>query len=355
MQRPCIKHDHLPVRVGEDLVQIGGSIPGIAGVIKDPDGWVWALLILLDGTRTVDRVVADLVHRFPHHPQADVREAIDDLWAAGHLYDAAESPPSALTWSQLERYSRAQALWQWMDLTPRVGSWEVPIALRNAKVAIVGVGGVGCIAALALATSGVGQVHLVDEDVVELSNLGRQILYTQTDIGTPKVTAAARRLRAHNSDVEITGEQLTIDGPTRLRRLADDCDILVMAADTPSEIRTWTNTACLAGGRPWVHSGYHGPLLSAGWFRPGTGPCYECARAETATPAITTGPRPAGPAMAAASAVSAGFAGLMAAHATMSLITGVPALPENGELWLNLCTWETSVVTAPEPGCPACG
>jgi PaaA-like, N-terminal domain len=125
MQRPCVKHEHLPVRVGEDLVQIGGSVPGIAGVIKDPDGWVWALLILLDGTRTVDRVVADLVHIFPQHPEADVREAIDDLWAAGHLYNAAESPPSALTWSQLKRYSRAQALWRWMDLTPRAGSWEV--------------------------------------------------------------------------------------------------------------------------------------------------------------------------------------------------------------------------------------
>ena len=76
MRRPRIKYEHLPVRLGDDAVRIGGSLSGIAAVIPDPDGTVWTLLLLLDGTRSVDRVVADLVHRHPDVPACAVRDSL---------------------------------------------------------------------------------------------------------------------------------------------------------------------------------------------------------------------------------------------------------------------------------------
>lgn len=359
-----MKYEHRPVRLGEDRVQIGGWVHGVGAIVSDPDGWVWALLTLLDGTLAVDRVVADLVHRFPWHPADEVVEAIGDLWRAGYLENAAAADPVGLSASERERYGRGRALWRWMDLAPRATGWDVQLALRQARVTVVGVGGVGSTAALALCVSGVGGLHLVEPDVVEVSNLNRQILYTEDDLGRPKVNAAVRRLRAHNGEVAVTGERLLVDGPGVLRRLSAECDVLLMAADTPGEIRSWTNRACRETGTAWVHGGYHGPRVNVGLFQPGTGPCYDCARVATAErqaaePPITLWPGPAGKgAVQAANAVSAGVAGSLAAHAVMSLITGAPALPVNREYGFNLVTLQDAFavdVEAARPDCPACG
>jgi molybdopterin/thiamine biosynthesis adenylyltransferase len=364
MYCPRIKYEHRPVRHGQDQVQIGGSIYGIAATIPDPDGWVWALLATLDGKHTVHQVVADLVQRFPAHPAEHVREALDDLHRAGYLENAAERPPSGLTAAQRERYERGQALWQWMDLSPRASRWDNQLALGAARAVVVGLGGVGSAAALALTVSGVGRVHCVEPDVIELSNLNRQILYTERDLGRAKVNVAVQYLRARNSEVEITGQRLTIDGPDTLRRLTTDCDVLLMAADTPRQIRSWTNQACWDTGTAWVHGGYHGPRVNVGLFRPGSGPCYECLRTATrerlaGLPPTTPWPGAASAmAVHAANAVSAGIAGYLAAHATMSLITGVPALRVNREYGFNLVTLEDSFalgVDRARQDCPTCG
>ncbi|MCO1578073.1 ThiF family adenylyltransferase [Crossiella sp. SN42] len=364
MQRPRIKPEHLPFRRGEDLVQIGGSIYGIANLIPDPDGAVWALLARLDGTRTVDQVVTDLVRLYPEHPAGTVHTAIEALARAGHLEDAAEPPPAELSDAEQERYGRSHALWRWIDLTPRSSSWNAQLALHQARVVVVGLGGVGSAAALALTVSGVGQVHCVEPDVVELSNLNRQILFTEDDLGQPKVEAAVRRLREHNSAIEVTGQRHVIDGPQVLRQLAIGCQVLLMAADTPREIRSWTNQACLDTGTAWVHGGYHGPRVNIGLYQPGTGPCHDCtglavAERRAAQPQRTLWPgTPSTTAAHAASAISAGYAGLMAAHAVMSLITGAPALQTNCEYGFSLVALDdcfTLSLSAPRPDCPACG
>ncbi|MFI9382091.1 ThiF family adenylyltransferase [Kutzneria sp. NPDC052558] len=362
MYRPRIKWEHRPVRIGARLVRIGGTVPKIAANVTDPDGWVWALLGALDGMRTVDQIITELVHRFPGRSAADVLEDLGALVRAGYVENAAEPPPAGLTIREQERYSRSRALWQWMDRTPRQSSWDTQLLLRQARVTVVGVGGAGSTAALSLAMSGVGTLHLVEPDRVDLSNLNRQILYTEQDIGEPKLDVALRRLRAHNSDITVTGEALTITGPSALAALAAGCDVLVLTADSPAQIRSWTNESCLRTGTNWVHSGYHGPQINLGLYRPGGGPCYDCAyvaarERESGLP-TTTWP-PTGPAdeLAASSAVSAGIAGHLVAHAAMSLITGAPRLPANREYGLNLVTLDDSVVlglTKPRADCPAC-
>ena len=87
-------------------------------------------------------------------------------------------------------------------LLPQI-DYEGQLKLNNAKVAIVGAGGLGCAAAMYLAVSGVGQIHLIDHDVVEQSNLSRQILYTNEDLGKSKVIAARNKLLAHNYHIEV--------------------------------------------------------------------------------------------------------------------------------------------------------
>ncbi|MEU4253504.1 PqqD family peptide modification chaperone [Amycolatopsis sp. NPDC026612] len=352
-----IKFEHRPVRYGEDRIVIGGTVPGIGTEIDDPDGWVWALLESLDGTRTVDQVVADLVHRYPTHPAADVREAIDDLHTAGYLHE-----PEPITSGG--RHQSALALWRWIDRTPGRSAQDVQMLLAQARVTVIGVGGVGATAALALTLAGVGQIHCVDDDVVELSNLNRQILYTENDLGLPKVQAAVQRLREHNSEVRVTGGFQRVDGTAMLRALATECDVLLMAADTPSEIRFWTAAACQDTGTAWVHGGYEGPRVSVGLYRPGTGPCHDCGQIArqhelAAGPAVTFWSPGAGRTRAHASnVITAVTTGVHAAHVTMSLITGAPAVPANGEFGWNLVRLDQGQrvgLDSPLPACPTCG
>ncbi|MEU7790433.1 ThiF family adenylyltransferase [Amycolatopsis sp. NPDC049159] len=357
--RPAVKAAHWPVRLGDDVVRIGGPL---AKDIRDPDGWAWALVTRLDGTRTVRRIIAELAAEgfgeIVGDVAAEVRADLAVLIEAGFVENAAARPPAALTARELDRYSRGLALWQAMDRTARVSPWEIQEKLKSARVVVVGVGGVGGAAVLDLAQSGVGRLHLADADLVELSNLNRQQLYVERDIGRPKVEAAVERLRAHNTDIAVTGERLTVTGPAVLAELAAGADVLVLAADRPGRIRAWADEACGRTGTAWVHGGYRGPLIGTGTYRPG-GACYACAclaqrRREAALPVRTPAPgRPSAP--QAAAAYSAGLAGHLVARAVLSLLTGVPELPANHEHVLNLLTLESRVIAGPAlPGCPAC-
>ncbi|OLF10216.1 dinucleotide-utilizing protein [Actinophytocola xinjiangensis] len=363
MWRPRIKFEHRPVRYDDGLVRIGGNTPGITRGLRDSDGSVWALLALLDGSRTVGQIVAELVHRFPARSSREVREAVDDLNAAGYLEDAAEP---VLSEFERERYSRSRAFWRSVDRTPGRSSWDAQMRLRQARVVIIGMGGTGGAAARLLVMSGVGQLHCVDADVVELSNLNRQGLFTERDLGRPKVEAAVDRLRPHNSHVEVTGAREHIESLDQLRALALTCDVLLMSADQPStgEIRSWTNQVCHATGTAWVHSGYDGPRVSIGVFRPGLGPCYDCARAAEQHRRTVVSPRTVwapGEAMKtehAANASSAALAGDLAAHAVQGLIIGGPTLAVNREYGINLATfrgYDMLTLDQPWPECPTCG
>ncbi|GAB3441850.1 ThiF family adenylyltransferase [Actinophytocola sediminis] len=350
------------MRYDTGRIRIGGVVHGIATDVHDPDGWIWALLGILDGSRTTDQAIAELITVFPARSADEVRSAIDDLVQAGYVEDAGAPPPAELSAAEQERYGRGLALLAWMDRTPLGTSRDAQSRLRRARVVVLGLGGVGGAGALALTISGVGHVHCVDGDVVELSNLNRQLLFTEQDVGRSKVAAATDRLRTYNSAVTVTGEQRTVDGPDAVRELVAGSDVLLLAADQPRQVRDWVNRVCLATGTSWVCAGYHGPQVGVGLYRPG-GPCYECARTAVRNRRLGRPPRPlwagAGSTrVQAANAVSANVTGLLAAHAVMSLITGVPALRTNCQFGFNLVTLQDSVAVGPPaavPDCPACG
>lgn len=204
---------------------------------------------------------------------------------------------------------------------------------------------------------------------MELSNLNRQPLYREPDIGHPKAEAAVETLRALNSDVTVTGERREVRGPEDLAELIGESeesayDLLVLAADHPAVIRRWANRVCLAAGLPWVDAGYHGPLVTAGVYVPGQGACWECLRAgEIARRDLRLAPgqdpEVASPRMPwhPASAVTAGLSGALLAHAALALLTGVPALEPGFRFGVNLMLPGDPVLqrTPRHLDCPACG
>ena len=121
----------------------------------------------------------------------------------------------------------------------------------HTRALVVGAGGLGCPVLLGLAEAGVGHIRLVDDDRVELSNLQRQVLYDETDIGTPKATAARDRLRAVNSDVEIQAVIDDVDADT-IRSLATGCDLIIDGLDN-FETRYLINDFSVSTGTPWIY------------------------------------------------------------------------------------------------------
>jgi bacteriocin biosynthesis cyclodehydratase domain-containing protein len=141
------------------------------------------------------------------------------------------------------------------------------------------VGGLGGGVVADLAGLGIGRLHLVDPDVVDWSNLNRQVLYTEADVGRSKVDAAADRIRAMNPDVRVTVDRTTVTSADQAWALFDGVDLVCCAADRPRlHLHQWLNQAAVALGTPWVFGSSSGLTMSAAAFLPGEG-CYECMRA----------------------------------------------------------------------------
>ncbi|MBA2808636.1 ThiF family adenylyltransferase [Streptomyces sp. KM273126] len=149
--------------------------------------------------------------------------------------------------------------------------------LDTARVAVVGIGGIGALAAREFVAAGLRELWLIDPDRVETHNLNRQHLYTLDDVGTPKVNAAAARLRALAPDVRVTGNVRRVLTPEDLDILPDGIDLLVLGADTPAGITEvcWTWAAArgsaITSAAVGLDSGYWGPLLD-----PALGHCLRC-------------------------------------------------------------------------------
>jgi len=174
--------------------------------------------------------------------------------------------PKDLSNEELEFYSRQIVLTE-------IG-YNGQLRLRNASVCIVGLGGLGSPAALQLAAMGAGHLRLVDRDVVELSNLQRQHLYSANSLGYPKVEVAAKRLHELNPNIEIEPLPLSLD-VNSAGDVVKGVDVVVDGLDRMSP-RYALNRACQKAGVPYVFGAAIMTYGNASTIIPGETPCLEC-------------------------------------------------------------------------------
>ena len=278
MLRPRLKAGHKPQVRANGTVWFGPWVHGMATELEDESGVLQALCERLDGSRTRAELLAEVAALFPDEADAsEVGEVLDFLIGSGWVQDAAAPPPPGLTARDLERHRRTIEYFDTVDLRPDTDGHRLLARLKASRVTVLGVGGVGSAVAASLAASGVGHVHCVDHDIVELSNLSRQLLFTEADLGRSKVAATVRRLRELNSDIVVSGEERRLDSADSVAAAVAGSDAFVLCADhPPGLIRRWANEAAFGLRMPWLNAAYIGPETSLVAFVPGRTICMDC-------------------------------------------------------------------------------
>ena len=235
---------------------------------------------------------------------------------------------------ELERYRRQLTI-------PEIGT-EGQRRLAASSVLVVGAGGLGGPLLYALAGAGVGRLVVVDGDTVSLSNLNRQFLFDQADLGRPKAEAAARRLSAFNPDLRVEGVEAWLDEKTGMELLAD-CQLAVAAVDN-LPARLALNAACVQKNIPLVNGGVEGWYGSVMAVEFGKTPCLACCYAGTA-------PEEGGQALGA---VTGAVASLMAS-VTIQMLLGHNPIPGELLLYDGRRLELDRVPVERGMGCPVCG
>jgi len=252
-----------------------------------------------------------------------------------------EAPPN-LTEAQRDRYSRHIML-------PEIGD-KGQAKLLASRVLLLGAGGLGSPSGLYLAAAGVGTIGLVDADVVDASNLQRQVLHATSRIGTPKVDSAEVALRELNPDVKVVKYQERLTSENVERILADKWDVIVDGCDN-FPTRYLVNDASLFHKIPVIHGSifrFDGQVTT---FMPFQGPCYRCLYPEPPPPELAPSCSEAG-----VLGILPGIIGVVQATEAIKLILG------KGET-LNgrLLTYDSLKMTfrtlklRRDDACPACG
>lgn len=278
MKKPRIKNVHNPTKLPGNHIRIGTVQYGVGAKIEDDtEGTIWHLMSLLDGTRTQNEIVQTMLQAYPEMEEASIYEALDVLIQSGFVEEAEPILPSNLSLEELNRYTCSANYFSWVDTQPRASSYEIQSRLKRSRVTILGLGGTGSTITMSLTAAGIGHIHCIDFDVVEVSNLNRQLLYREADIGLSKVECAAAHLKDLNSHVQVTGQSLKVTCVNDVVSLMEACDFFILCADKPTQqIQAWVNEAALMIRRPWLFSLYAGPMIVVGMFVPYETPCYEC-------------------------------------------------------------------------------
>jgi len=222
--------------------------------------------------------------------------------------------------------------------------------LAAARVLVVGVGGLGCPAAVYLAGAGVGRLTLVDGGKIERSNLARQILFTTAEIGAPKVTAAAARLRLQNPAVNIAGHESDL-AVGNARALVAGHDVVLDCTDNFAT-RFLLHDTCLAVDVPLVQAAVHRFEGTLDVFRSGAGGCLHCLwSGRSAAELETAGDCAGGPVFGPA----VGVLGVMQAAEAIKLLLGRVGDATRQTRLVNLLDGTQLTVERPaRPGCPVC-
>lgn len=353
MRRPRIKRTTEPIGSPDGDVYLLRPSAENDIRIENPDESQRQLLEALDGEHSLEQ----LEEQFGKQEVGDVISQLQELEA---IEDAADD--DLLPEAELLRFDRQLRYFSDVGPTGLTPS-ECQQRLREAKVAVLGVGGLGGWAAYSLACCGIGEMWLIDGDRVEASNLNRQILYSEAQVGLLKVEAAAARLRAFNSAMRITSTARRLESQAEIADFIDGADVVIDGADWPAhDIERWCNSACFEAGIPYITMSHFPPIARVGpLYVPGKTGCFNCQetayRREYPLFDVAVEQRRAQPSPAATLGPACGLIGGQVGLDVLHLLTGLSEPSTLGASHIyDLRTMEVErEPVVPEPGCPVCG
>jgi molybdopterin/thiamine biosynthesis adenylyltransferase/rhodanese-related sulfurtransferase len=279
-------------------------------------------------TATLSPAFPPVPHPGPHHPAPN-----------GHGAGGDTLPP--LSREEVLRYSRHLIL-------PDVGL-EGQQKLKAARVLLIGAGGLGSPAALYLAAAGVGTLGLVDFDVVDVTNLHRQVLHGTSDVGRPKLDSAADRIADINPHVQVERFETRLTSANALD-IIREFDVVVDGTDN-FPTRYLVNDACVLTARPNVYGSIFRFEGQASVFATADGPCYRCLFREPPPPGLVPSCAEGG-----VLGVLPGLVGTIQATETVKLILGIGDSLIGRLLLVDALRMEfRTVKLRRDPACPACG
>jgi bacteriocin biosynthesis cyclodehydratase domain-containing protein len=353
LRRPRIKRTTEQIETPDGDVYLLRPSAGNDIRIQKPDDAERRLLAALDGEHTLEQLHEEFGEETVDEVLAQLREL--EVVEDAEDYERVEA-------GELERFDRQ--LRYFSDIaTGDLTASQCQDRLREAKVAVLGVGGLGGWSAWALACTGVGEMWLIDGDRVELSNLNRQILYTEADIGQLKVECAAARLHAFNSTTKFTAEARRLESQDDIAEFIAGSDVVIDAADWPAhDIEHWCNAACFEAGIPYITMSHFPPVARVGpLYVPGETGCYICQeisyRRDYPLFDVAVEQRRAQPSPAATLGPACGLIGGQVALEVMHLLTRLAKPSTHGVAHIyDLRTMEVKrEPVVPEPSCPVCG
>lgn len=277
----------------------------------------------------------------PVNRSAPQQRSTADPTTAPATLSATTAQPSALSPAELVRYSRHLSL-------PGVGV-DGQQRLKDARVLIVGAGGLGSPTALYLAAAGVGTLGLVDFDVVDVTNLHRQLLHGTADVGRAKLESARDRLHDVNPHVHVQLHAVRLDASNALD-IMRDYDMVLDGTDNFAT-RYLINDACVLLGKPNVYASIFRFDGQASVFATEDGPCYRCLYPEPPPPGMVPNCAEGG-----VLGVLPGLLGTIQATEALKLILGVGEPLVGRLLLVDTTSMQFRTLTiARDPACPACG
>lgn len=273
--KPKLKSTLRLFRLGNQLY-LGNS--GRTAEIPDPEGTIEYLLQSMDGSHTITQLCQTLQQKYPHIPTEDITHSIEQMDQANFLENATFHAEDLLTEYDLKRWERnINFFGSFSDL--HTNKYKLQHRLKTVRVALLGLGGLGSHLLYDLVALGVQNIRAVEFDKIELSNLNRQILYSEADIGRPKAEVAAERILAFNPHIQLDILAKRLGSVDDVFNAIQDCDCVLCVADRPKmDLIRWVNEACVRLRIPLLNGGLDVQRAVYYTMIPGITGCVECWR-----------------------------------------------------------------------------
>ncbi|MGM7721179.1 HesA/MoeB/ThiF family protein [Metabacillus sp. Hm71] len=273
-QKPMMKPIHLYYKKKEATVRLGMMEDAID--LEDPNGAIYRLMTLMDGSRTFNQLYQELIVDYPEIHFFEMVEAIEELNSMGYLIDASYKDKTSLTAVEQERFKGNLNYYSYYANLSK-SPYDIQEQVKNAKVTIIGMGAFGCSLLFNLAGLGVKKVKLIDYDTVELSNLNRQMLFNEKSIGQSKIEEAKNFMSSFYSAMEIETVSTMISHSKMVEDLIQGSDLVLLAADQPPFLLPhWVNKACVKLNIPFIAGRLNISSADIYTILPGKTGCVDC-------------------------------------------------------------------------------